>query len=351
MKFSLNAGAWNSVFAVPSSVVDEYIKLADLNSLKLLLFLLRHGGERFTEQELCGALGIKREGELEDAAVFWEQRGIISVNEGEMTPDKDKSLQDGTDEKKTPESGADSQLRLPDFSELAAQPEKKAASGAKGSLKAVYTPREIRERMKTDPAADFLIHQAEEIFGEPSMNKSDVLSLLDSYQLPAEVAVMLLKYCHKIGKSIKRDIRYIFAVSENWSDEDIRTVDRADQKIAALERLNTTAERIRIAVGFQTLSKENLNLIRKWTEEWGYSEELVLIAHEKTLSYAGKTSFRYIDSIISGWHKAGIHTPEAARADGSPAGGAKRSARQTEKQENSSIDMDDVMEELRRQYQ
>ena len=68
MNYSLNAGEWNSVFAVPSSVVDKYIKIAGGNSLKLLLFLLRHGGESFSEKELKEALGFRLEGELEDAA-------------------------------------------------------------------------------------------------------------------------------------------------------------------------------------------------------------------------------------------------------------------------------------------
>ena len=71
MKYSLNAGEWNSVFAVPSSVVDKYIKIAGGNSLKLLLYLLRHGGESFSEKELKDALGFRMEGELEDAAHFF----------------------------------------------------------------------------------------------------------------------------------------------------------------------------------------------------------------------------------------------------------------------------------------
>ena len=86
MNYSLDAGAWSSVFAVPSSVVDKYIKLADGTSLKLLLFLLRHGGESFDEAKLRDALGIKRDGELEDAAMFWFQRGIIRMDEGELIP-------------------------------------------------------------------------------------------------------------------------------------------------------------------------------------------------------------------------------------------------------------------------
>ena len=89
MNYSLDAGAWNSVFAVPSSVVDKYIKLADGASLKLLLYLLRHGGEQFTEEQLRDALNIKRGGELEDAAMFWFQRGIIRMDDGELTPTDD----------------------------------------------------------------------------------------------------------------------------------------------------------------------------------------------------------------------------------------------------------------------
>ncbi len=84
MNYSLDAGAWNSVFAVPTSVVDKYIKLADGASIKLLMYLLRHGGESFTEEQLKNALGIKRDGELEDAAMFWFQRGIIRMDEGTL---------------------------------------------------------------------------------------------------------------------------------------------------------------------------------------------------------------------------------------------------------------------------
>ena len=102
MNYSLDAGAWNSVFAVPSSVVDKYIKLADGASLKLLLYLLRHGGEQFTEEQLRDALNIKRGGELEDAAMFWFQRGIIRMDDGELTP-TDDSVQERLSEAGEPE--------------------------------------------------------------------------------------------------------------------------------------------------------------------------------------------------------------------------------------------------------
>ena len=97
MNYSLNAGEWNSVFAVPASVVDKYIKIAGENSLKLLLYLLRHGGKAFSEDKLRDDLGFHEAGELEDAALFWIQRGIIRYeNDAEnraLFPDKDEAEQ------------------------------------------------------------------------------------------------------------------------------------------------------------------------------------------------------------------------------------------------------------------
>ena len=97
MNYSLNAGEWNSVFAVPASVVDKYIKIAGENSLKLLLYLLRHGGKAFSEDKLRDDLGFHEAGELEDAALFWIQRGIIRYeNDGEnraLFSDKEEAEQ------------------------------------------------------------------------------------------------------------------------------------------------------------------------------------------------------------------------------------------------------------------
>ena len=78
MNYTLDAGCWNSVMAVPTCVVDEYIKLCSGDALKLLLFLLRNGGRVYSAATLCEKLGIKSEGEVEDAARFWIQRGLIA---------------------------------------------------------------------------------------------------------------------------------------------------------------------------------------------------------------------------------------------------------------------------------
>ncbi len=44
MGYKLELGAWSAVFAVPNALVDRYIKEADGDQLKVMLWLLRHNG-------------------------------------------------------------------------------------------------------------------------------------------------------------------------------------------------------------------------------------------------------------------------------------------------------------------
>ncbi len=47
MSVKINLGAWSSVFAVPSKIVDEGLKFSDGVKLKVLLYVLRNA-ERWT---------------------------------------------------------------------------------------------------------------------------------------------------------------------------------------------------------------------------------------------------------------------------------------------------------------
>ena len=45
MSVKINLGAWSSVFAVPSAIVDEGLKFSDGVKLKVLLYVLRNAGK------------------------------------------------------------------------------------------------------------------------------------------------------------------------------------------------------------------------------------------------------------------------------------------------------------------
>lgn len=76
MDYQLNLGAWNAVFAVPSAVVDQHLKLAGSAQLKVLLWLLRHAGEDTGMEALAKAVGLSRM-DAADALQYWVEVGIL----------------------------------------------------------------------------------------------------------------------------------------------------------------------------------------------------------------------------------------------------------------------------------
>lgn len=324
MKYSLNAGEWNSVFAVPSGVVDKYIKLAGGNSLKLLLFLLRHGGEEFSEEQLNTALGFRERGELEDAALFWIQRGVIRYD-----------------------NGADGGLAPASARDAEAPVEEKPAAKPKAVIKPVsVSSGEVADRIRSDKELGMLYAEAERLYARPLRQRENqlVISLVDHYGLPAGVALMLLNYCFKAGKTSPG---YIQTVAADWSEEEINTIELANARILSLEKQNGVEERLREAMEMKTkLSVQMRRYIKKWTEEWGFDEQMIMLAYEKTVDNIKEWKPEYANRILESWNGAGIRTPEAVEK-------ADLSHKQTVKAASgasSSFDMNDVMSKIKKRY-
>lgn len=325
----MNAGEWNSVFAVPASVVDKYIKLAGEKPLKLLLFLLRHGGETFSEDKLKTELGFADAGELEDAAKFWIQRGIIACRD-----DNENALTARREEQPVA-PGVPEQLTLDTSETSKSEPVKPEPAKVKRSPTAVSSG-EIASRIKEDENIRSLFAEVESIYGRPLRQSENVMiiSLVDYYGLPAAVALMLISCCNKLGKA---NSSYIYAVAQDWSDNGINSVELADAKIRSIEKLNTTEQKIRKEFDIQnSFTQKQRELIKIWTEQWNFSEEMIILACGKTIDQLGKWNVNYTNRILENWKNDNISTVEAANSEKQPA----------KKDENSSFDVDDVMSRI-----
>lgn len=299
MEYSLNAGEWNKVFAVPSSVVDKYIKLASGNALKLLLYLTRHGGESFTAEILRAELGFEELGELEDAALFWVQRGIIRADNSKNA----SKLSAACSEANETEPEAPIALEAP-------APEKRA-SVIKAKPAAISNG-DIGRSIKSSPELKMLFDEAEKMYGRTlkENERQTIAQLTEHYGLPCDVSLMLLGYCFKKGKSTPA---YISKVAENWANEEITTVMLADEKIKALEKQSGVEERICAAMGLTSRPSASMReFIKLWAIDAGFSEEMIMLAYDKTLDGAGKWSAAYAGKILEGWKNSGITSPEAA---------------------------------------
>lgn len=339
MNYSLNIGEWNSVFAVPSAVVDKYIKLAGADALKLLLYLLRHGGEEFGEERLRTELGFTELGQLEDAALFWIRRGIIRYSneeKGTLVPNivqppvrKPEEVPIGTVPAKTEEYV---QQTLDDAP---------AKLHSERIVPAAVDSREIAARINGSPEIKALFSEAERIYGRPLRQRDNqvLIALADHYGLPTGVSLMLLKYCVKVEKTTPN---YIQTVAADWVKDGIDSVEKADARISSLERRDSTEANIRAALemttGFTPKQREYLNI---WLNEWRFSEEMIILACTKTVDQLGKWTVSYTNKILKNWRLDGVSTPEAANAP-------KQAA--VSKSPNSSFDKDDLMSKIKRRY-
>ena len=75
MDYIVNTGSWGSLFAVPDCVVDDYIKLASGQAVKVLLYVLRNGNRKIDKNEIASALNMNDEA-IDDA---FPEEGLYSI--------------------------------------------------------------------------------------------------------------------------------------------------------------------------------------------------------------------------------------------------------------------------------
>lgn len=171
MAFSIHPGAWKSVFAVPSTLVDSHIKMASPNQLKVLLWALRHAEESFTHEAIAAALGITAS-DVQDAMQYWVQVGLVA----EEVPE---------------------QAVQPAAAEHPLQPEFPLAAAPIAESLPHVPPRRIpkpdglfiAERINQSAEIRFLMQEAQQLLGRPLSPglSSTLLAIHDDYGLPVDV--------------------------------------------------------------------------------------------------------------------------------------------------------------------
>lgn len=340
MEYKLNLGAWNSVFAVPGDIVDKHLRLAGAAQLKVILWTLRHAGEAFTIDDISSALYMSA-ADVRDSMLYWKETGIICENDGVFEPSQAES----SSAAELPSAPAAKAASVPETAavpqpEPAPEPVQENRPEDKKPSRVLSRPEKpdikyLTERMNSDEGVLFLMQTADEIFGRPtSNNEKETLLLIHEYDgIPVEVLVMLLQYACGIGKN---NIRYIEKMAINWADEEITTLERAEEKIRRLTSGRSAAGIVQGLFGIDPHSptEKEIKLADSWLNEWKLSPELVRYAYEICVDAKGKYIAGYVNKVLERWHSAGISTMEQARADQSS------SKKTSPKKNNATYDID-----------
>lgn len=297
MQYRLDGGIWGSVFAVPTAVVDEHLRLAGSVQLKALLWVLRQGGRTFEDAALGKALGVSQ-ADARDALSYWKETGVLCLQAapeaaGEAPP------------KPLPGTPADCP---PAVEKAPAAPKPKLLPRTERP-----DPVFVSKRMEESEEIHCLMEDAEQILGR-LLSPGDMgvlLMLHDSYGLPVDVILMLLQYAAGKGKG---NMRYIEKVALNWADEGITTHVQAEEKLQALTDSRRAWDTVQKAFGLPTRSPSSREegYATAWVLEWKFTPEMLKLAYDRCVDATGKFTAGYLNKILERWHREGIATPQQA---------------------------------------
>jgi DnaD/phage-associated family protein len=284
MKYILNPGAMTAPFFVPASVVDNHIKLATGNQLKVLLCFLKNVTTGTDEKAIASLLKLP-ESEVLDSLEFWAQSGVISyVN---------------TDDTKAEET-----------------PQKK-----KTVKPVVIKParEEIALVAATDPRLSFLLQEAEMKLAR-SMRSGEIQTLAWLYLdhgMDVSLILMLLEYAITEGRAT---LSFIESTAIGWINAGITTITQAEEEIEARSRRKTAWGMIESTFGIEHRqpSDKELEYAQRWIIDWHFSREMLKEAYNRCIDQKTKISMAYINGILERWFKDGITTLEAAANNENP---------------------------------
>ena len=133
---------------------------------------------------------------------------------------------------------------------------------------------------------------------------SKIYDWIDVFGMDESTAVMLACHCIKT-KGPRVSIQYMDKAARTWADRGILTPDLADQYIMAETERNSGAQAILNRWRKKrSPSEDELELYRKWTEDWGMTHEEILAACP-AVTAADKPTFAYLNGILETMRSGG----------------------------------------------
>ncbi len=136
----------------------------------------------------------------------------------------------------------------------------------------------------------------------------------DQYGLPVEVIYMLVSHCASIGKG---NFAYIAKVGKTWGENEIDTIEKADEQIKVLNSCISLWRELAAMAGIQNPrpTSSQSAYLKTWSVDMKFSVDMIYLAYEETLDHSGKISFAYMNKVLSNWHQKGLKTPAEVESD------------------------------------
>ena len=136
---------------------------------------------------------------------------------------------------------------------------------------------------------------------------ADIDLWFKKFNFDEQVMMALFTYCFQ-RSALTRN--YILTVAETWSNNNVKTFSDLEIYYQKLESFQQNEKTIKKKLGIpRPFNEYEKGYIHKWTEDFGYSLDVIEIALKKTTSKTN-ISFDYLDKMITDWHDRDLKTAD-----------------------------------------
>ncbi|MDO4463164.1 MAG: DnaD domain protein [Bacillota bacterium] len=280
------------VTVVSNLFIDEHMKDANDAQLKIYLYLLRmmSAGLTTSISDIADKFN-HTEKDVVRALKYWEKCRLLSLEYDDAKNLSGIQLLD-------PSRKAGGEIVS--LAPVVQLPAKTEAPAAKNDFsKPSYTLDQLKE-FKNNEETSQILFVAEQYIGRP-LSASEIKTILfftDKLGFSEDLIDYLIQYCVDRGK---KDFRYIEKVAISWAEAGITTPKQAAK---AATKYDKNVYDIMKALGKSgTPTKAEADYAIKWIKEYGFAQDIILEACNRTVMATDKHRFEYADSILTSWHK------------------------------------------------
>lgn len=311
-KIALYSDSSNSATSVSNIFIDEYMSDANGEFVKIYLYLLRlmnMPDASFSISSIADKFE-HTEKDIKRALCYWERMHLLRLDydanqdltgvhlldspcRSESADTEDAFFPEDTHV--TVEEGIRVTAEDDDFTATPALPEEKT-----------YSLDEIKEFRENDSIAE-LLFIIERYLGRPlsTNDLQKIFFLYDGLHFSTDLIEYLVESC--VGNGHK-SIPYIYKAALRWAESGITTVEEAKQTSMQFNRsYYTVMNSFGLSGSNRNLTPDEIGYLKKWTGEYGFSDELIAEACRRTIDATSRPSFKYADSILSKWHSKQVH--------------------------------------------
>lgn len=289
MKYIFKFKNYGQFFSVPSIIANKYLKSANGDFIKVLLYIFSMNSEEVTTKIIADSLNLK-EDLVDDAIVFWNSKKIFGVCiDNEKNEEELKEIEN-------------SQKSIVE----AVNPTKNSLT-TKNHVK--YSSKDIAVIINQQKEIKELYLNLEQILKRPLrfVEQCGYLNLVENYGLPIAGILLLAQYCYDIDKT---SMRYIETIADSWFNNNITTYPQIECEINTMIKNKSFERKVLRGFGMKTRpTKKQEDFIEGWKTA-GFSVDMVMCAYERCIDSINELSFSYINGIIKKWYKNKIFTTE-----------------------------------------